>query len=189
MSDTANVGVPTGRPDGRPDGRAGLVHLYCGEGKGKTTAAMGLALRALGRSLSVVVLQFCKDGRSGEVRPLVRLGATMLAGNPDGRFVAQLTEAKRMLLRTRQDELLRKACSLDADLLVLDEACFAARQDLVDQRLLKSAVVERPPHREVVITGRDPLPWMLDAADYITEMRCVRHPYEQGVTARKGIEL
>ena len=169
--------------------RKGLVHLYCGDGKGKTCAAMGLALRALGRGWHVVVLQFCKDGTSGEVTPLQQLGATVLAGNPDGRFASQLSATERQALRRRQDGLLREACASDADLLVLDEACFAARQGLVDEELLRSAVIERPAGREVVLTGRDPLPWILKAADYVSEVTCVRHPYERGITARRGIEL
>lgn len=169
-------------------GMVGLVHLYDGEGKGKTTAAMGLALRALGRGRRVVVLQFCKDGASGEVEPLRTLGATMLAGNPDGRFASALSDEERAKLRVRQSELLEQACALDADLLVLDEACFAAQKDLVDKDLLRSAVLERPAGREVVLTGRDPMPWMIDAADYRTTMRCVRHPFEQGIGAREGVE-
>ena len=169
--------------------RMGLVHLYCGDGKGKTTAAMGLALRACGHGLRVVVLQFCKDGTSGEVGPLRELGAVVLAGSLDGRFLRELSAGERAALRERHDALLREAHSSDADVLVLDEACFAARHDLVDAGLLQSAVLNRPVGREVVLTGRDPLPWMLDAADYITKMRCERHPYERGIVARRGIEL
>ena len=174
---------------GSPSSAVGLVHLYDGDGKGKTTAAAGLALRALGHGRRVVILQFCKDGTSGEVAPLCALGATVLAGNTDGRFASRLLRDERAALRTRQDVLLKEACSLDADLLVLDEACFAVRQGLVDEELLKSAVLDRPAGREVVLTGREPLPWMVDAADYHTTMRCGRHPYERGITAREGVEL
>ena len=181
--------VTTAEKAPQTTGRQGFVHLYCGDGKGKTTAAMGLAARALGRGQTVVILQFCKDGSSGEVASLRRLGATILAGNPDGRFARLLNADERAALRDRQNALLEQAHDLEADLLVLDEACFAARQDLVDSALLKAAVLQKPRSREVVLTGRDPLPWMEDAADYITEMRCVRHPYERGVTAREGVEL
>ena len=170
-------------------GRQGLVHLYCGDGKGKTTAAMGLATRALGRGQSVVILQFCKDGTSGEVASLRQLGATVLAGSHDGRFARQLDADERAALCERQSALLEQAHNMEADLLVLDEACFAARQNLVDTALLKAAVLQKPRGREVVLTGRDPLPWMVDAANYVTEMRCLRHPYERGVAAREGVEL
>ncbi len=166
----------------------GLVHLYCGDGKGKTTAAMGLALRALGHGLRVVIVQFAKDGTSGEIGPLRQLGAKVLAGSTDGRFVSQLSDEERLTLHRRQDALLEEACNAGADLLVLDEACFAARRELVDQELLRAAVLERPAGREVVLTGRDPLPWMREAADYVTQMACIRHPYASGVTARPGVE-
>ena len=102
--------------------------------------------------------------------------------------MSQLSDAERLALRRRQDELLKEAHDSDADLLVLDEACFAARRDLVDQELLRTVVLERPTGREVVLTGRDPLPWMREAADYVTEMNCVRHPYARGVTSRPGVE-
>lgn len=167
----------------------GLVHLYDGEGKGKTSAAMGLALRALGRGRHVVVLQFCKDGTSGEIAPLCKLGARVFAGSSDGRFASRLSHEERSVLRSRQNALLQEACSLDADMLVLDEACFATRVNLVDERLLKSVVLDRPTGQEIILTGRDPLPWMIDAADYRTTMRCVRHPYARGIPAREGIEF
>lgn len=167
----------------------GLVHLYYGNGKGKTTAAMGLALRALGHGRKVVILQFCKDGTSGELAPLTRLGATVRFGNPDGRFLAELSADEREALRRRQTALLREVGACDADLLVLDEACFAARRHLVDEGVLKGVVCERPARREVVLTGRDPMPWMLEEAHYATEMRCVSHPFERGISAREGVEF
>lgn len=169
--------------------RQGLIHLYHGEGKGKTTAAMGLALRALGHHMRVVVLQFCKDGTSGELAPLKRLGATVLAGSPDSRFASELLPSEREALRQRQNKLLREVHGSRADLLVLDEACFAAQSGLVDTDLLKTVVLNRPANREIILTGRNPLPWMLEAADYVSELHCLRHPFERGIPAREGIEL
>lgn len=166
----------------------GLVHLYHGAGKGKTTAAMGLALRALGHGQRVCIVQFAKDGTSGEVEPLRRLGATVRAGKLDGRFVSELTDEERVRVRTRQDELVRQVTGETWDLVVLDEACFAVRAGLVDEDVLTTCVRERPEGTELVLTGRDPAAWMLDVADYVTEMRCERHPYERGVVARKGVE-
>lgn len=184
-----SVAGSAGSASGVAGPSAGLVHLYDGDGKGKTTAAIGLALRALGHGRRVVILQFCKDGTSGEITSLRTLGATVLAGNTDGRFASSLSGDERSALSVRHDALLREACALDADLFVLDEACFAARQGLVDEDLLRAAVLDRPFGREVVLTGRDPLPWMIDAADYWTTMRCGRHPYERGVVAREGVEF
>lgn len=167
----------------------GLVHLYWGDGKGKTTAAMGLALRALGQGKKVAVLQFLKDGRSGEIAMLEKLGAAVFAGNPGGAFVRQMSEEERADVLKRQDELLQKIMERDDELVVLDEACAAWRLEMVDKELLRRAVRERPAWREIVLTGREPADWMLEAADYSTEMRCEKHPFTNGIKARRGVEF
>ena len=167
----------------------GLVHLYWGDGKGKTTAAMGLALRALGTGRRVVIVQFLKGGRSGEIPLLRSLGARIFRGKPGMKFSFQMDEAEKAAARALQTEHLRLALECDCDLLVLDEACAAWRTDLVDRDLLRSAVLDRPPGQEVVLTGRRPPEWMEEAADYITEMHCHRHPFERGVPAREGVEF
>lgn len=167
----------------------GLVHLYWGEGKGKTTAAMGLALRALGAGRRVVIVQFLKGGPSGEIPLLEKLGAQVLRGKAGQKFTFQMSEAEKAETKTLQTENLRRALALEADLLVLDEACAAWQKDLVDRELLKQAVLERPQGREAVLTGRNPPDWLWEAADYITEMKCHRHPFEQGIPAREGVEF
>lgn len=167
----------------------GLVHLYWGEGKGKTTAAMGLALRALGAGRNVVIIQFLKGGPSGEIPLLEKLGAQVLRGKAGQKFTFQMSEAEKAETKTLQTENLRRALALEADLLVLDEACAAWQKDLVDRELLKQAVLERPQGREAVLTGRNPPEWMREAADYSTEMRCHRHPFEKGIPARQGVEF
>ena len=167
----------------------GLVHLYCGDGKGKTTAAVGLALRALGAGRTVTVVQFLKDGQSGELALLRRLGATVYSGRPGMKFVFQMNGAEKAAARAAHDAMLRRALAEPCDLLVLDEACAALALGMVDEALLKDAVQRRPAAREVCLTGRDPAPWMREAADYLTEMRCVRHPFAQGIAARRGVEF
>lgn len=102
----------------QPTSKPGLVHLYCGDGKGKTTAAMGLALRALGAGHSVTILQFLKDGSSAELAPLRTLGARVLAGQTGSRFVFQMTEAERAQTRQYQSELLRTVLADPCDLLI-----------------------------------------------------------------------
>ena len=166
----------------------GQVHLYWGDGKGKTTAAMGLALRALGRGKTVVILEFLKDGSSGELEPLGRLGARVLAGKTGKTFVSRMEKAEREQVARRSEELLRQAMGGSWDLMILDELCGARQMDVVPEALARKAVLERPEGREVVITGRRPEDWMLEAADYVTEMRCHRHPYHRGLEAREGIE-
>ncbi len=164
-----------------------MLHLYWGDGKGKTTAAMGLALRALGHGRRVVVLQFLKDGTSGEIALLRRCGAEVHAC-PNAKFTWLMTEAERTEARQHNTAALRAALDIPFDLLVLDEACAACRHQLVDEALLRQAAAMAKQGREVVLTGRDPAPWMQEAADYSTELRAVRHPYTQGIPAREGIE-
>lgn len=167
----------------------GLIHLYWGEGKGKTTAAMGLALRALGAGRRVVIVQFLKGGHSGEIPLLQSLGAQVFRGKAGGKFTARMDEAERAETRSLQTGHLREALTRGADLLVLDEACAALEKGLVDGELLRRAVLEKPAGQELVLTGRRPAGWMLEAADYSTEMRCHRHPFTQGVPAREGVEF
>ena len=145
----------------------GLLHLYWGDGKGKTTAAMGLALRALGSGKRVVIVQFLKGGQ---------------------KFVFQMNEVEKAAARAVQNENLTAALAEPADLLILDEAGSAWELDMVDKDLLRRAVLERPAAQECVLTAHKAPQWMLDAADYSTEMKCCRHPYQKGIKARKGIE-
>lgn len=167
----------------------GLVHLYCGDGKGKTTAAMGLVLRALGQGMRVVVVQFLKNGTSGELEPLKKLGAAVYSGQPGAKFTFQMNAEEKAQATKENNARLAEALQQPCDLLILDEICAARNSGMVDEALAKQAVLERPQHREVVLTGRNPEAWMVEAADYITEMQPRRHPYEQGIPARKGIEF
>lgn len=167
----------------------GLVHLYWGEGKGKTTAAMGLALRSLGAGRKVVIVQFLKGRQTGEIPLLEQLGAAVFRGKAGQRFSFQMDEEERAETRALQTGNLRRALACECDLLVLDEACAAWQKDLVDRELLRQAVLDRPKGREVVCTGREPPDWLARAADYSTEMRCHRHPYEKDIPAREGVEF
>ena len=166
----------------------GLLHLYWGDGKGKTTAAMGLALRALGSGKRVVIVQFLKGGNSGEIPLLAQLGAEIYRGKAGQKFVFQMTPEEKAATRELQNQNLAAAIAQPADLLILDEAGSAEELDMVDVDLLKKAVLERPAGCECVLTAHTPPQWMLDAADYSTEMKCHRHPYQKGIKARKGIE-
>ena len=164
-----------------------MLHLYWGDGKCKTTAAMGLALRARGHGRRVVVLQFLKDGTSGEIALLRRCGAEVHAC-PNAKFTWLMTEAERTAARQHNTAALSAALDPPIALLVQGAACAACRHQLVDEALLRQAAAMAKQGREVVLTGRDPAPWMQEAADYSTELRAVRHPYTQGTPAREGIE-
>ncbi len=172
--------------------RVGLVQVYTGDGKGKTTAAVGLAVRAAGAGLKVLFLQFVKGGeRSSELAMLERLGVRverparastgLLGGGPTDEDRRAAAEA----LAVAEDAIASGAY----DLVVLDEACVAAAAGLVDESRLLDAIAARPVHVEVVLTGRGASEAILEAADLVTEMRSHKHPYERGVPARKGIEF
>ena len=162
-----------------------MLHLYFGSGKGKTTAAAGLALRALGHGKKVVVVQFLKDGTSGEIEPLRRLGAAVFAC-PNAKFTWLMTPQEKAAALAHNTQTLEAALQMPCELLILDEACAALRTALLPDALLQKAVLNVP--YEVVLTGRDPADWMLQNADYITEFTARRHPYEKGIPAREGIE-
>ena len=103
----------------------GLVHLYCGDGKGKTTAAMGLALRALGQGMRVAVVQFLKNGTSGELEPLKKLGAAVYSGQPGAKFTFQMNAEEKAQATKENNARLAEALQQPCDLLILDEICAA----------------------------------------------------------------
>lgn len=171
----------------------GLLHIYTGEGKGKTTTAAGLAARAAGHGIPVVFLQFLKGGPSGEIESFARLpGITVLRGKAGQKFVSAMSPEERRETRALQDANLRRAAALAragrCGLLVLDEVMAALRYGLVDEGLLRELLADPPAGVELVLTGRDAPGWLLEQADYVTEMRKIRHPYDRGITAREGIE-
>lgn len=166
-----------------------MIHLYCGNGKGKTTAAMGLALRAAGRGERVVIAQFLKGADSGERYALAKLPQVELLPLPEQvKFTFQMDEQERLEASRRCRALLDEARerAKDCFLLVLDEACAAVNSGLLPLEELLDCLGNLT--CEIVLTGRDPAPQLLERADYITQMEPLRHPYQRGITARKGIE-
>ncbi len=175
----------------------GLIHVYHGDGKGKTTAAIGLAVRAAGTGIPVVAVRFIKTDRSGELVSLERLpGVHVIPTEKNFKFTIFMSDEEkgeaRVLCTRMMESAFAKALELAAEgsvLLVMDEildavnCCFVAKSRLIE--LLKG----RLDGLEVVMTGRNPATELLDLADYITEMKKVKHPYDQGVRARKGIEF
>ena len=170
----------------------GLIHIYCGDGKGKTTAAVGLSVRAAGCGRKVVFAQFFKDGHSGECCVLEKLpNITFLRPERSFGFFWTLTEAEKAEAKAFYTAHLHRALELarDADLLVLDEAMSACRHGVVDEGEVLSFLRKKPERLEVVLTGRDPSRAMQDAADYVTEMKKIKHPFDRGIPARKGVEF
>lgn len=135
-----------------------------------------------------MIVQFLKGGRSGEIPLLEQLGAKIYRGKAGQKFVFQMNDAEKAETRELQNANLRAAQQEPADLLILDEAGSAWELDMVDKELLKAVVLERPAEQECVLTAHGAPDWMLEAADYSTEMKCHRHPYQKGIAAREGIE-
>lgn len=171
----------------------GRLHYYFGNGKGKTTAAIGLAVRAAGYG-KVVIVQFLKNSMSGELLTLQKIeNITVLRGKAGEAFTRDMTEEELRLTAGLHEKNLLAGIKLsqspECRLLVLDEADDAVALGVLNEQLLKKAILERPEHLEVVVTGHKPLGWLLDAADYITEMKKHRHPYDKGIAAREGVEF
>lgn len=172
--------------------RVGLLEVYTGDGKGKTTAAVGLAVRARGAGLRVLFVQFVKGGeRSSELAMLEQLGIAVErpARESTGLLAGGATDEDRRAAEEALSLAERAIAGGEHDVVVLDEACVAAAYGLIDEKRLLKAIAARPVHVEVVLTGRGASAAILEAADLVTEMRSHKHPFERGVAARKGIEF
>jgi cob(I)alamin adenosyltransferase len=167
------------------------VHVITGPGKGKTTAAFGLAMRAAGHGLRVCIIQFMKTGEvTGEVLAAKRLGGIEVAQFGTGRFVDErhVTDEDR---KCALDALYRAKMVISGgqcDLLVLDEVNVAVSFGLVSAQGVLDMIKSRPREMEVVLTGRNAPQEFLDYADYVSVVESKKHPFASGVQARKGIE-
>lgn len=171
----------------------GLIHIYCGDGKGKTTAAVGLSVRAAGAGKRVLFTQFFKDGSSSEIKILEQLPQvrTDICKTHYG-FYKRMDETERCQARRDYTALLEDALEKARDfagLLVLDEVISACNHGMVPEDRLLAFLERKPKDLEVVLTGRSPSQALLALADYVTEMKKEKHPYDWGVPARKGIEF
>ena len=173
--------------------KLGLIHIYTGDGKGKTTAALGLILRASGRGLKVVLGQFLKGRETGELHTLSLLpGVKVFRGKPLTKFSFQMNEQEKAEVLQSHNEFIQELASYcrqeETDLLVLDEVIGACGTHLLDESLLIDFLKHKPEHLEVVMTGRNPSPELLELADYVSEICKRKHPFDKGIPAREGIE-
>ena len=170
-----------------------MLQIYCGDGKGKTTASVGLAVRAAGAGKKIGFFQFLKDGSSSEINVLKKIkGIQIEFCEKCSKFLFQMNESELDEVKSRQNEMLRKALDMlengDIELLIFDEFAAAYNKNTLDRELADKVIFEHKNDSEIILTGREPDKKFIESADYVSEIAAVKHPYNNGVTARKGIE-
>lgn len=171
-----------------------MIHVYHGKGKGKTTAAIGLSIRAAGAGKRVLFTQFLKGRDTSELAILRQIETIQVRRNEaDFGFLFQMTEEEKCAVKTMHDEtllyIMESVKEGTVDMVVMDEITYPYKEKLIDCEKLEFFIQSLPSEVELVLTGRNPAPYFLDKADYITNMVCERHPYEKQQPARKGIEF
>ena len=168
----------------------GYIHVYTGDGKGKTTAAFGLALRAAGAGLKVWIAQFVKGQEYSEHSALKRF-EDLITIKQFGRscFIQSAPEPEDIQhARAGLEEAGKVIASGEYQVVILDEACIAIYFKLFTTEELLNVINKKPTNLEIIITGRNASSELIDAADLVTEMKEIKHYYNNGVAARKGIE-
>ena len=170
----------------------GLLLVHTGPGKGKTTAAMGLALRMLGRGRSVAIVQFIKGAWStGERMAFARFDDLLTWHSMGEGFTWETQDRARDIAACARawNEARAQMARPEVSLVVLDELCIALRYDYLDVAEVVTALTARRADLHVVVTGRNAPPALVEAADLVTEMQAVKHPFKAGVKAQEGIEF
>jgi cob(I)alamin adenosyltransferase len=171
----------------------GLLQVYTGDGKGKTTAAFGLAFRAYGRGFKVAVVQFMKTWVTGEVQlaeTLENFHIKRIDTSPKFTWEMNEAELEELRLEIRKGfEYVRNLVKENKyDLLVLDEINHIIIKEFVSKEEILEFIDSKPDTLEIVMTGRNAPDWLMEKADLVTEMKCIKHPFEKGIPARVGIE-
>lgn len=172
----------------------GCIHIYCGDGKGKTTASLGLAIRAAGNGMKVIIVQFLKGRDTSELHSLEKIpNIKVIRNTKDFGFFNHMSqeEIKEITQMHTQNFLLalKQVKIEECDLLILDELCAAYEKSLIDQKIVQKFIHDKPGYLELVITGRNPDSFFVENADYISEIKKVKHPFDKNKPARKGIEF
>ena len=173
----------------------GLILVHTGDGKGKTTAGLGLALRAWGSGLRVLILQFIKGGwKYGELEAIERLGQLdgRIEIKPLGLGLMRSDEDREKHIRAAAKALQeseRMMVSGQYDLIIFDEINYAVKFGLISLDDVLALLDKKPEKLHVLLTGRDARPELIERADLVTEMKLVKHPYQQGIKAQQGIEF
>jgi len=173
----------------------GLVHIYTGDGKGKTTAALGLGMRAYGSGLVVLMVQFLKSMETGEKKVIDEFlpGFKMHRGKGASKFTWDMTPDELKELKAEVHDLFKYAQDAalkgDCDLLILDEILGCIAGEFLSVKEVTDFLKNKPEGLEVVLTGRNAPSEIIELADYVSEIKCIKHPYQKGIPGRKGIEF
>ena len=168
-----------------------MIHLYTGNGKGKTTAAVGMAVRAAGHGMKVLFCQFMKDGTSGELLALRKLNVEIWCSPVMHKMTFQMNHEEfeqacdNMHLSVRA--LSEKIASLHSDLVIFDELATALGCGMIGDEDARE-LLQVCGSAEMIVTGRNAPEWLKERADYLCVVESLRHPYEKGISARQGIE-
>ena len=177
-----------------PETRKGLIIIHTGPGKGKTTAALGLGFRAVGQGLKVLMVQFIKGSwHYGELDAARALGEDRFKILPMGRGFVKVGAEKPdpediRLVEQAWQYGSEKIRSGEYDLVILDEINYAISYKMLDPERVLEAPKQKPERVHVVLTGRNAHPGLVELADLVTEMREIKHPYQKGISAQRGIE-
>lgn len=172
----------------------GLVHIYTGDGKGKTTAAIGLGIRAYGRDFKVLMVQFLKGADTGEIHTLKKLepGFLLHRSKEIKKFTWNMNEEELRETAKIQQDIFNYAVDASMcggwDMVILDEIMGAVGTGMINLNEVVSFIKERPDNFELVLTGRNAPAELVLLADYVSEIKAVKHPLKKGIPARRGIE-
>ncbi|MEG6617140.1 cob(I)yrinic acid a,c-diamide adenosyltransferase [Peptococcaceae bacterium 1198_IL3148] len=172
----------------------GLVLVFTGEGKGKTTAALGTALRAWGQGMKVLFLQFIKGSwHTGEQKAFAKLGNNIEIHQLGLGFIDFNDENQMLQHRQAAQQGIKMAqaaiASGEYQMIVLDEINYAIAYRLVEATAVVELIKTKPQHLHIILTGREASAEIIDLADLVTKMEMIKHPYQKGITAQKGIEF
>lgn len=174
--------------------KQGLVHIYTGDGKGKTTAAIGLAVRAAGHNKRVYILQFLKARTTGELEIAKKLPMiTFERTNISRKFIFQMNEEEKKELQEETEKAWNRLREItresEYEIVIVDEIMGAIKNGLISLKEVIDLIKDKSPEKELILTGREAPDELIELADYVTEMKLIKHPYRKDIPARKGIEF
>ncbi len=173
----------------------GIIEVYTGDGKGKTTAAVGLGIRAVGDGFKVAMIQFLKATPTGELKSLEKFAGNfkVYRFEESKKFFWEANDEEKELMKRcehRAFDFAKELCrNGDVDIIILDEIMLALYNKLLSVEEVCDFLKNKPENVELILTGRYAPQQILDAADLVTEMKMIKHPFEKGLPARKGIEF